>query len=308
MTIAVIDLGTNTFNLLIADADRDGRLHVRYRNEIGVKLGQGGINKKMIAPEAFRRGMEGISTQLRTAREWNPDKILVVATSGIRSSQNGPKFIEQVRSQFGLEVTVITGGQEAMLLYRGVRQAMPLDERAVMIVDIGGGSIEFILANNHQVFWKESFDIGMARILERFRPSDPITPEEIRQVEEYFEEKVQPLYEPVRQYQPVRFVGCAGTFETVRSILTAEGVVEKPTGDQPFFEIPFILFQQLHGRLLTSTTQEREKIKGLELFRVDMIVLASIFANFIMQKFDFDSLIQSEYSIKEGAADEYLNP
>jgi len=82
----------------------------------------------------------------------------------------------------------------------------------------------------------------------------------------------------------------------------------KPAEDHPYSGIAYLLFYKLHQPLLTSTTQERGKIKGLELFRVDMIVLASIFANFIMQKFDFDSLIQSEYSIKEGAADEYLNP
>jgi exopolyphosphatase/guanosine-5'-triphosphate,3'-diphosphate pyrophosphatase len=308
MTIAVIDLGTNTFNLLIAEADQNRKLHVRHRNEIGIKLGEGGINKKIITPEAFRRGIDGVSTQLQKARKWNPDKILVVATSGIRSSENGQQFIEQVREQFNLEVKVITGDQEAMLIYRGVRQAMPMDEKPVMIVDIGGGSIEFILANKHQVFWKQSLDIGMARILERFSPSDPITRDQIQQVEDYFEEKLKPLYEPVNHYQPVKLVGCAGTFETVRSILTAEGAVNKPSNDQPWFEIPYPLFRQLHGRLLCSTSQERQNIKGLELFRVDMIVLASIFANFIMLKFGFDRLVQSDYSIKEGAADEWMNP
>ena len=308
MTIAVIDLGTNTFNLLIAEADENRQLHVRHRNEIGIKLGEGGINKKIITPEAYRRGMEGVRTQLQKAREWNPDKTLVVATSGIRSSENGKQFIEQIREEFNLEVKVITGDQEAMLIYRGVRQAIPLDERPVMIVDIGGGSIEFILANQQQVCWKKSLDIGMARILERFSPSDPITPEEIRQVEEYFKEKLQPFYEPVKKYQPVKFVGCAGTFETVRSILTAEGGMEKPSDDQPWFEIPYHLFRQLHERLLSSTSRERQNIKGLELFRVDMIVLASIFANFIMVKFGFDRLVQSDYSIKEGAADEWVNP
>jgi exopolyphosphatase/guanosine-5'-triphosphate,3'-diphosphate pyrophosphatase len=148
----------------------------------------------------------------------------------------------------------------------------------------------------------------MARILERFRPSDPITSEEVRQVEEYYKEKLQPLYVPVNQYQPRKFIGCAGTFETVRSILTAEGAMEKPSADQPWFEIPWYLFRQLHGRLLSSTSRERQNIKGLELFRVDMIVLASIFANFIMEKFGFDRLVQSDYSIKEGAADEWINP
>jgi len=308
MRIAVIDLGTNTFNLLVADGEPASRLSVIYRNEVGVKIGQGGILKKTITPQAFRRGLKAMGEQIEKARTFEPDKILVVATSGVRSAENGSVFIDRIAQDFNLPVEVITGNREATLIYRGVRQSVDLGSHPALIVDIGGGSNECILANGKQILWKQSFDIGMARVLERFHPSSPITPKEIKDIRRYYDDALQPLTRQIAKYPPQKLVGCAGTFESVRSILTSEGFSSSTPQDQPYFQVPYREFARLHHRLLNSTTQEREKIRGLELFRVDMIVLASIFVNFIMEKYGFDRLVQSDYSIKEGVADELLNP
>ena len=203
---------------------------------------------------------------------------------------------------------VITGDQEAELIYRGVRQAVDLGDQPALIIDIGGGSNECIIGDANRLIWKKSFDIGMARILERFKPSDPITSHEVEQIKAYYEQSLEPLFNQMQQYPARKFIGCAGTFETVRSILTANNLMEPPVDDRAAYEIPYPLFYQLYRQLLTSTSQERRNIKGLELFRVDMIVLAGIFVNFIMEKFNFDRLVQSDFSIKEGAVDEFLNP
>ena len=308
MRIAVIDLGTNTFNLLVARRREPLGLSVIYRNEVGVKIGQGGILKKTITPKAFQRGLEAMAGQVEKARSFDPQKILVVATSGVRSAENGLLFIERIRKDFDVEVEVITGEREATLIYRGVRQSVDLGAQPSLIVDIGGGSNECILATREQILWKRSFDIGMARVLERFHPSSPITSRQIQDIRQYYDEALLPLTQQVRDDPPQKLVGCAGTFESVRSILTSEGFGASTPEDQPCFEIPYDEFARLHDRLLKSTTQEREQMRGLELFRVDMIVLASIFVNFIMEKYGFSRLVQSDYSIKEGVADEFLNP
>lgn len=308
MRIAVIDLGTNTFNLLIAERNSSAGFAVLYRNEVGVKIGQGGILRKTITPAAFDRGLNALENQMEKARSYHPEKILVVATSGVRSAENGTLFIQRIEKDFGVEVEVVTGDREATLIYRGVRQSVELDGRPSLIVDIGGGSNECILAGKNGILWKESFDIGMARILERFQPSNPITREQVNDILQYYEESLQPLTQQVEKHQPGQLIGCAGTFESVRSILTHQGILPSGEKDQPHQEIPYSEFARLHQRLLQSTTQERQNIRGLELFRVDMIVLASLFVNFIMEKYGFDKLIQSNYSIKEGVADEYLNP
>jgi exopolyphosphatase/guanosine-5'-triphosphate,3'-diphosphate pyrophosphatase len=308
MRIAVIDLGTNTFNLLVAEKNSPAGFAVVYRNEVGVKIGQGGILRKTITAEAFDRGLQAVEGQMEKARSYHPDKVLVVATSGVRSAENGRLFIGRIEKDFGVDVEVVTGDREATLIYRGVRQSVRLATQPSLIVDIGGGSNECILAGKKGILWKESFDIGMARILERFQPSSPITGKQASDILQYYEESLQPLTQQVETHQPGQLIGCAGTFESVRSILTEEGILPADEKDQPHLEIPYNEFAKLHQRLLQSTTQERQKIRGLELFRVDMIVLASLFVNFIMEKYGFDRLIQSNYSIKEGVADEYLNP
>lgn len=306
MRIAVIDLGTNTFNLLVAEVS-GSQMSVLYKDELGIKLGEGGIHRKIITEASFHRGLKGLEKHLNTAGDWKADEVLAVATSGIRTADNGKEFIREVKFRFGIEVKTITGDEEAGLIYRGVRQAVEMGDRTSLIVDIGGGSNEFIIAGRQRYFWKKSIDIGMARILERFNPSDPITHDEIDQINIYFEKALQPLYEPIQQYQPELFIGCAGTFKTVRNMLIKEGVLSE-TPQQPWFEIYYSQFEKLHKRLLFSTTEERKQMPGLELFRVDMIVLASLFVNFILQKFGFDRMMQSDYSIKEGVVDQYMNP
>ena len=308
MRIAVIDLGTNTFNLLVADGQAASPISVVYREEAGVKIGQGGILKKTITSQAFQRGLKAVERHMKKATSFDPQRILVVATSGIRSAENGPLFIERIQKDFDVGVEVITGDREAALIYRGVRQSVDLGNDPALIIDIGGGSNECILASETQIIWKQSFDIGMARVLERFRPSDPITSQEILDIRQYYDEALRPLHRQIGKYPPQKLVGCAGTFESLRSILTAGGFSLSTSPNQPYFEIPYREFARLHQRLLNSTSHERQHIKGLELFRVDMIVLASIFVNFIMEKYGFDRLVQSDYSIKEGVVDECLNP
>ncbi len=307
MRIAVIDLGTNTFNLLVAESGRGRHIEVLYRNEIGVKIGQGGINRKIITEGAFQRGMAAVTRQMETARQYHPDKIVVVATSGIRSADNGSAFIEKVHQDLNVPVEVVSGHQEAGLIYRGVRQSVNLGEQPALIIDIGGGSNECIIASEHHILWKQSFDIGMARVLEKFQPSDPITQAEIEKIRDYYHHGLADLRWAYHQYQPGMFVGCAGTFESIRSVLSAEGLLDHDLADQPCIKIPHRHFLQLHHKLIRSTSEERQNIKGLELFRVDMIVLASIFVNFIMEKFGFEQFVQSSYAIKEGVADRDLN-
>ena len=118
----------------------------------------------------------------------------------MRNAENGPAFAEEIRRRFGFSVNIIPGEREAELIYKGIMESVALKEQTAMIVDIGGGSIEFIICNKEEVLWKQSFELGMARILEAFSVSDPITAAEITDVENYFESELQPLIEAVKKY------------------------------------------------------------------------------------------------------------
>ena len=185
MITAILDFGTNTFNLLIAERKERG-FSILHTSKQPVKLGKGGIQANRIAPDAKERGFVAIQNLMEIIALYDVDEIRAFATSAIRNAANGEKFTEDVYRKFGFRVRVIPGEREAELIYKGVRQAVSFDETNMMILDIGGGSNEFIICNIKGIVWKHSFELGMARLMELFTLSDPITSEEIRALESYF--------------------------------------------------------------------------------------------------------------------------
>lgn len=308
MRLAIIDIGTNTFNLLIAEVEDNNRYSILFKDKAGVKLGKGGINEHIITPEAFKRGLMAIEQHLNNIKKFNADKIIATATAGVRSTENGKEFVEAIENKFGLKVQIISGDQEAELIYRGVKQAVKFNSNNVLILDIGGGSNEFIIANSKGLLWKHSFNLGMARLLEIFKPSDPITSDEVDKVEKYIDSELNLLTEAIAKYQPKRLIGCSGTFDSFRSMILAKnGGIPEEIKKSNFYPINLDDYVILHEELVKSTLEERKKMEGLELVRVEMIVLASIFVNFIIRKFKIKSLTQSAYAIKEGIVDKILN-
>ena len=305
MRVASIDLGTNTFNLLVAEVDGGTRFKTIHNSKCGVKLGEGGIDKRLIAPAAWERGLKAIETHVQTAKDYKVDKIFAFATSATRDAKNGAEFVDEIYQKHQVKVNVIEGEREAFLIYLGVRQAVDLGDKINLVLDIGGGSNELILCNADEVFWKHSFNLGIQRLLNLFSPSDPITNEQIKQVESYLEKELQPLFEATSKFKPIRLVGSSGSFDTYRSLLAnAESI---PLTDEITETIPLKDYIQLHQTLLKSNRDERVAMKGMELIRVDFIVLASIFTHFIVDRLGIKQIIQSNYALKEGAIWEILN-
>ncbi|RPH33116.1 MAG: phosphatase [Bacteroidales bacterium] len=305
MRIAIIDMGTNTFNLLVAETNGDNQYETIHNSKCFVKLGEGGIDRKYIAPEAWERGLEAIRTHMSTISNFNVDRVFAFATSATRDAENGASFVEEILKKHNLKVNIIKGEQEALLIYQGVRQAIDLGSNINLILDIGGGSNEVILCNAKQVFWMHSFNLGIQRLLNQFNPSDPITPDEVKRVEQFLSAELQPLLNASLAHTPIRLVGSSGSFDTYRSLLAHAGII--PITKHCSAEIPLDQYLQLHQKLLKSTRLERLAMKGMESIRVDFIVLASIFTNFIICKLGVESIAQSNYALKEGALWGILN-
>ena len=145
--IGIIDLGTNTFNLLLAEV-KEQNYTIFYKTKIAVKLGEGGITKGFIAQAPYKRGIKALTQYKAKLTEENITEFYAVATSAIRSAENGADFVNEVQDTLGILINVIDGDTEADLIYQGVKQAMNLEDSPKLIIDIGGGSTEFIIANN----------------------------------------------------------------------------------------------------------------------------------------------------------------
>ena len=308
MRVAILDLGTNTFNLLISETSMDNRLSVIHTCKEPVKLGKGGIHKGLITEEAMERGFSAIARLVEKSLSYNPEKIYAFATSAIRDASNGRIFINEVHRRFDLYIIIIPGEREAEMIYKGVRQSVHLDDKPVMILDIGGGSNEFIIGNKLKIFWKHSFNLGMARMLELFPPSDPITDKEISELENYFDKELKELYSAVNESSPVTLIGASGSFETFFALLNHSMPDKYPCLiAEPSHKIDLADFFSLHEKLLKSTIEERNKMPGMEQVRVEMIIFATVFVNLVLRKCNIKTLIQSDYALKEGVIAEMLN-
>jgi exopolyphosphatase / guanosine-5'-triphosphate,3'-diphosphate pyrophosphatase len=309
MRISVIDLGTNTFNLLIVETNGDQAYKIIYNNKLPVKLGKSGIDKKEIRPDAITRGLNAIERHLQTIREFHAERILAFATSAVRSARNGEQFVKMIRQRFDLEVEIINGDREAELIYFGVKQAVKLGSEKVLILDIGGGSNEFIIADQGNIYWKKSYPLGVARLLAKFKPSDPISIEEIEFISNYLEERLSDLFEEFKKHKITTLIGASGSFETIAAMIRADDPnFESETGTVPeSVNIDLTDFENLYQNLINSTLKERKQMKGLESMRLEMIVVATLIVKFILQKLKLQQLVQSNFALKEGVIYELIN-
>jgi exopolyphosphatase/guanosine-5'-triphosphate,3'-diphosphate pyrophosphatase len=186
-TLAIIDLGTNTFHLLIAQIGDRG-YKIIYRERLAVKIGMGGINEGIITEAGLHRALVAIQSFRNTIDQMGIQNIYAFGTSALRNAFNRQEVVEKIKTITNIDVSVISGNQEAEFIFYGVTSALDLDNDKALVMDIGGGSVEFIIGNNTKVFWKESFEIGAQRLLERFQKHDPIIPAEIKALDQFFDE------------------------------------------------------------------------------------------------------------------------
>ena len=214
---AVIDMGTNTFHLLLVELD-NVTFKTIYKEKIPVKLGKGGINQNNLAEDALKRAYHTLKHFKNLIDGEHIDQVFAFATSAVRNAENGPEFVKTVKETIGINIQVLSGEEEAQMIYQGIRLSGSLNGQTDLMMDIGGGSVEFIIGNSQESFWKQSFEIGGQRLLELFHYHDPILPEEIDKLEGYLEEKLQPLIEAIQKYKPLGLVGASGTFDTLTDI------------------------------------------------------------------------------------------
>jgi exopolyphosphatase / guanosine-5'-triphosphate,3'-diphosphate pyrophosphatase len=304
MRIGIIDCGTNTFNLLIADTTEKGWTKV-FGNKVSVKLGHGGFTDGNIRLERMARALDAMKVHYNNLLNFNVEKTFVFATSAMREAGNGAMFIQHIKQELGLDVVIIDGDREAQLIYDGVRQTIEASSGYDLIVDIGGGSTEFIVASADGIHWKASFPIGVARLYEYVEADDPITKEQIQKLDLYLDDVLKPLETALKQYPIDRLIGSSGSFDTLIDLFHSAGRIPAVRGLSN--EIPLAVFEEIHRYLLISTRETRLAMRGMLPLRVDYIVLASIVIQHIVTRFKIVRIFQSEYALKEGVIAGILN-
>lgn len=294
--IAILDLGTNTFHLLIADIRQGYLPEIVFQETIAVKLGEGGISEGYISDEAIERGIKALIKYKISIDKYHPDLLQSAATAAIRNASNGRAFIQKVKKETGIELKIIDGNQEAELIYAGVRAAVKMDQTS-LIVDIGGGSVELIICDKRRIFWKKSYPLGAARLMDKFHHSNPISKTEMEELYRYLDQSLADLKEQLLIYKPELMIGSAGAFESFAKLQETEF---EPTFEKPEFIINIEKFHSITNMLITSTHEQRLQMPQIIPVRVDMIVVASLLTKHILEICGAKTLKLSSYSLKEG--------
>ena len=300
MKVAILDLGTNTFHLLIADVFSDNTFRILLKTRATVKLGKYGFGKNEISAGRFQKGIKTVQHFNEQIVQHGVKRIVAIATSAIRSSTNGAAFVQKVKDETGIKIQVISGDEEAELICLGIRQCIRLTESPVLMMDIGGGSTEFIIANHKTIFWKQSFNIGAARLLDQFHPSDPMSPDEITTIQKYLEQELKPLQQAIKKFPVSKLIGSSGSFESLAEIISYRFTKKNVLKTKQSYLFNLKEYKLVHEWLLKSTTAMRLKTKGLVRMRVDMIVLSSICTNYILKKYKMKEMVLSKFALKEG--------
>ncbi|RYU93309.1 Ppx/GppA phosphatase family protein [Emticicia agri] len=296
MKIAIIDLGTNTFHLLIVENKQ-----TLYKESIPAKIGKGGISQGIISEEGIQRALNVLKhfREVINTHQVEVKNVFAIGTSAIRNAGNKDEFIQIVAQETGISIQEISGDKEAELIYYGIKEALHINETS-MIMDIGGGSVEFIICNHDKIFWKQSFEIGGQRLMDRFMKSDPISMRSVQQMDDYFREKLLPLANACHQYAPQTLIGSSGSFDTLIDMYFMKEKGELPPVEQVSFEYSLPEFYRAYDELLFKNHEERMAIPGMIELRVDMVVVAVCLIKYIIQTFEIKHVRVSNYSLKEG--------
>ena len=301
--IAILDLGTNTFNLLIAEKGKDGNPVFIYSKELPVEIGKGGIHKAYITPEATERAINALHVHNKTIAEHNIKDVYAFATSAVRGAENKKEFTDRIKKETGIDIHILSGEEEAQWIYEGVKHASVLGDHVSVIMDIGGGSTEFIIANNKEIFWKKSYQLGVTRLYEMFNRTDKLF-EKQSEVEKHITDLISDLIEAGKKYKPIELIGSSGSFESFAQILlTRAGSNIKPDNGYNF---SMVEFDKLYSELMESTLEERLQMPGLIKMRAPMFAYSGILTKLVLTKLGIEKMRLSHYALKEGIAGHLL--
>ncbi len=292
MRTAVIDLGTNTFNLLIADV-MDSKFTVIHSEKEGVALGMGGINSNIISQEAFDRGIRALRHFNFMCIHHKVEVINAFGTSALRDATNSDLFIKQIKDELGISVNIISGEKEADLIYKGVLWSYDFRNPGV-IMDIGGGSTEFIFANKEGITDLVSLNIGVSRIFQELKLSDPLTEKDILSITNWLDNKADGFFDGK---QEELLIGASGSFETFYELIYSQPFSDKLKCS----EIPMKTLNDMIDWVIFSSQEDRDTNEFIIPIRKKMAPIAAVKTKWVIEKLGITRTMISRCSLKEGA-------
>lgn len=300
MRVGAIDIGTNSMRLLIADYE-DGNLLNREKFVNTTRIGEGVDKKGYISQEAIQRNIDGLIDFNRICKDRKCEKVYCIGTSALRDSKNGDDFIQLAKNKADVDVEIISGKEESTLGFIGVIEGLTdrlKEEESILVLDIGGGSTEFILGNLKGIKFNKSENIGAVRMTEKFLKADPISEEEFKSMIRFIEEQINDTIEFLKNKKIDKVVGIGGTITSISAInqeLETYSMEKIHNSSVDIEEVEKIL-----QNLKKMTLNDKKNLKGLQPKRADIITSGVKILQIIMKKIEIKNIIVSEYDNLEG--------
>lgn len=294
MISAVIDIGTNTAHLLIAQVQNNQLIKSLHKRRQYTYLGEGGLHKILAQP--LSRLIKALELFKEDIEKYKATEIRIIATDALRTASNGPDIQQQIRSLMGSQPTIISGVTEAKLIRMGVEMGMDIRPDNYLIMDIGGGSVEFIHVHQNRQVLLSSIPIGISRLHERCPEDVLLTSATCHSLQDHILQMASEVIASVRRYpEPLTLVGSAGTFE----ILLPQATLLNPRITQALVDLHLV--RARHDEVVWATAEERASISWLPKVRGKYIVVAFILMQTVIDALCPSTLVVSKYSLKEGA-------
>lgn len=303
MRLAALDMGTNSFHLLVVDAHVDGTFEPLVREKEMLRLGDVVSRHGRIPESAMRRAVTVVERFKSLADAAGADEIAACATSATREAENGDELVDQILERTGIEVQVISGVEEARLIFEAVRASLVIEPPPALAFDLGGGSLEVMVGDRQGLRWSTSVKLGVARLTTELVRDDPPSAGDIRRLRDRVSSQLAPLAAEVADLHPRMVVGTSGTLCTLARMVAARRA-SGTKGSVPV-SVNQLTFDRdeltaIHDQIVGLKAADRARLPGLDAGRADIIAAGSTLLLNAMELFGFERMTVSEWALREG--------
>jgi exopolyphosphatase/guanosine-5'-triphosphate,3'-diphosphate pyrophosphatase len=298
MRLAAIDVGSNSVHMLVADVTRGGHIEVVDRVKEVVRLGRRVFVTGRLTAESMDLAARALKHFEQVAKAQHVERLRVVATSAVREASNRSAFLKRIRRETGLAVEVISGQEEARLIFSAARYALGLDGGPHLLLDVGGGSVELVLVREGRPLWLRSFPLGAARLTEKFLTSDPPGEAQVAALSAHLKRELGEVLDDARRQGVTRTIGTSGTVNSLVAMVRAARGEE--LGRLHCASASAAEIDRLKRKLLECGASERAELPGADAKRADLMPAAAILVNFILSRSESPELVACSWALREG--------
>jgi exopolyphosphatase / guanosine-5'-triphosphate,3'-diphosphate pyrophosphatase len=307
-SVTAIDVGTNSFHAVVASVSPKGVFTIHSRDKENVRLGESNTDMKYITEEAMQRGIIAMKRFAQMA-ERAQAPVRAIGTSAMREALNRDEFVQRVQEETGITIEVVSGNEEARLIYLGVLQALPILNTKTLVIDIGGGSTETIVGLRGEMLYGHSAKLGAIRLSRQFFTEERLTTKAVKECREFIRGEWALVFRSIQILGFDKVVASSGTAQTIASIAIASGSAQKKSFPEESLNGAVLSKNELLGAiellLGEKTARKRAELPGMDAKRADIIVAGALILEQIIQQLNIREITISDYALREGILLDY---